>query len=55
MTSAPPPLNFAAIADAWDNPAAYAAAINTYYAQLRQQGYAIPGPDITAPVTEGEA
>lgn len=49
MTGAPAPLNLTAMADAWDNPIAFAAALNAYYAQLSDQGYDAPPPDITQP------
>ena len=44
---APPPLNLAAMADAWNNPIAFAAQLQTYYAQLEREGYRLPTPDIT--------
>ncbi|WP_186307495.1 hypothetical protein [Microbacterium sp. 1.5R] len=47
MKPAPPPLNLASMADAWDNPDAFCAALNSYYVQLREQGYDVPPPDIT--------
>ncbi len=47
--SAPMPLNFATLSATWDDPEAYAAALNAYYAQLREQGYNIPPVDITEP------
>lgn len=46
--SAPPPLNLTALAAAWDNPIAFAAQLNAYYAQLEQQGYSFQD-DVTSP------
>lgn len=46
--SAPPPLNLAAMADAWNDPLAFAAQLNAYYAQLEQEGYSFQD-DVTSP------
>jgi len=45
--SAPPPVNLHAMADAWNDPIAFAAQLNAYYRQLEQCGYRIPDSDIT--------
>ena len=44
---APPPLNLAEMADAWNNPIAFEAQIATYYSQLEREGYRLPTPDRT--------
>jgi hypothetical protein len=44
---APPPLNLAEMADAWNNPTAFAAQLATYYRQLERDGYRVPTPDRT--------
>lgn len=44
---APAPLNLAEMADAWSDPIAFAAQLQTYYSQLEREGYRIPTPDIT--------
>lgn len=46
-TKIPAPLNLAAMADAWEDPVAFAAQIATYYAQLEREGFRSPTPDIT--------
>lgn len=45
---APPPLNLAEMADAWSDPIAFAAQLQTYYSQLEREGYRLPTPDITS-------
>ncbi|WP_171821934.1 hypothetical protein [Microbacterium sp. CGR1] len=45
--SAPRPANFAALADAWDSPIAFATELSRYYAQLAESGHILPAPDIT--------
>lgn len=44
---APPPLNLAEMADAWNDPIAFAAQLATYYKQLEIEGYRLPTPDRT--------
>lgn len=44
---APPPLNLAEMANAWSDPIAFAAQLQTYYSQLEREGYRLPTPDIT--------
>lgn len=46
------PLNLAAMADAWNDPIAFAAQLASYYQQLERSGYRIPAPDRTQPRTE---
>lgn len=45
---APKPINLQAMADAWDDPIAFAAQLATYYKQLELVGYRLPETDITA-------
>jgi hypothetical protein len=37
--SAPKPLNFDQLSDAWDDPLRFAAELNTYYPQLQATGH----------------
>lgn len=52
--SAPKPLNFKAMADAWDNPIAFARELNRYYAQLAESGARQEPHDWTEPTIPGE-
>jgi hypothetical protein len=45
--TAPRPVNFRALADAWDSPIAFAVELAKYYSQLNEAGYIMPAPDIT--------
>ena len=45
MGSAPRPLNFRALADAWDDPVAFARELHKYYAQLQASGHRLPHHD----------
>jgi hypothetical protein len=49
--SAPKPPNFAEMADAWNDPEAFAAQVNAYYALLRADDCI----DITEPRRKAEA
>lgn len=42
----PKPRNFQAMADAWDNPTAYAAELHRYYEQLERDGHRMPTPEL---------
>lgn len=44
--TAPKPRNFQAMADAWDNPTAYAAELHRYYEQLEQDGIGTRAPEL---------
>lgn len=44
---APAPLNMTAMANAWDNPAAFARELNNYYSQLEASGHRLPTHDWT--------
>lgn len=44
--TAPKPRNFKALADAWDNPTAYAAELHKYYQQLEQDGQRTRTPEL---------
>lgn len=53
--TAPPPLNLAAMADAWNDPIAFAAQLASYYQQLEGAGYRTQADDVTtARHTPGE-
>ncbi|MGM1017331.1 MAG: hypothetical protein ACQEW8_07330 [Actinomycetota bacterium] len=45
--SAPKPPNFSALANAWDNPAAFATELAKYYQHLEASGHRLPAPTIT--------
>lgn len=45
--SAPKPLNFRAMSNAWDDPIAFARELNKYYAQLAESGSRTLPPDWT--------
>lgn len=47
MTGAPPPLNLAAMANAWNDPVAFAAQLASYYRQLEEAGLRVSADDIT--------
>jgi hypothetical protein len=46
-TSAPKPLNFRALSNAWDDPLAFARELSRYYSQLEASGHRQPTRDWT--------
>lgn len=48
----PKPLNMRAMADAWNNPAAFATELARYYRQLEASGHRLPAHDYTTPRRE---
>lgn len=47
--SAPKPANFQAMADAWDDPVAFASELHRYYEQLEASGHRATAVDRTEP------
>lgn len=50
--TAPAPLNMRAMADAWDDPVAFASELHRYYSQLEASGHRLPAHDWTSPKLE---